>query len=217
MGKFHNTTRRLPSCKKILTTNKFSGDCFKDDSFENYKSKLHDWDSEKKFKKELLNNIDPDISYPDWVQVGMALHHQYRGSDEGLSLFNDWSMKGSKYQSGECERRWDSFDHKRDNTITLASLIKLYKKQQKEKIIEQRRADAGPLKWANLSSLIYKDPPPRRWVVEDWIPDAATTSFYGKGGIGKSILMQQLAVAVATGTPFLGIEVTKGPVIGYFA
>ena len=64
--------------------------------------------------------------------------------------------------------------------------------------------------------MIHTDPPPRRWVVNEWVPDTAVTSFYGRGGIGKSILMQQLAVAVATGTSFLGQEVTKGRVLGYF-
>ena len=186
-----------------------------DDAFENYKAPIHDW-SKEKIQTELLDNIDPDITYPDWINVGMALHHQYRGSDEGLELFEQWSSLGSKHITGECRRKWSSFDDKKNNTYTLASLIKLYKKTQKEKAKEEAQAPVGPISFADLESLKHTDPPERRWVVENWIPDATTTSFYGRGGIGKSILMQQLAVAVATGTPFLGLEVTKGPVLGYF-
>lgn len=61
------------------------------------------------------------------------------------------------------------------------------------------------------------DPPPRKWIVPDWLPQGHVTSLYGDGGTGKSLLGQQLANAVATGQPWLGLPVTQGPALFVFA
>ena len=54
---------------------------------------------------KLLEYIDPD-DYSDWLQVGQALKH------EGLSVdvWDNWSQKSAKYRSGECDRKWRSFN-----------------------------------------------------------------------------------------------------------
>ena len=44
------------------------------------------------------------------------------------------------------------------------------------------------------------DPPPRRWIVRDWIPYGGVTGLYGDGGIGKTLLAQQLQSGTALGT-----------------
>ena len=41
-------------------------------------------------------------------------------------------------------------------------------------------------------------PPARKWLVEDWLPRGRIGLFTGRGGAGKSRLMLQLAVAVAS-------------------
>lgn len=53
----------------------------------------------------VLNAIPPDCSYDEWLKVGMALKHE--GAD--LSVWDDWSSRGSKYKAGECARKWRSF------------------------------------------------------------------------------------------------------------
>ena len=57
--------------------------------------------------------------------------------------------------------------------------------------------------------------PPREWIAENWIPKGPTAStlLTGNGGTGKSLLALQLAVAVSTGTPFLGHETEQLPVL----
>jgi RecA-family ATPase len=48
-----------------------------------------------------------------------------------------------------------------------------------------------------------KTPPPRLWWQQDWLgPDA--TLFSGIGGIGKSLIVQTIGTALATGREFLG-------------
>src|SRR5262249_23821225 len=51
--------------------------------------------------------------------------------------------------------------------------------------------------------------PERRWIVQDWIVEGVVNSLYGDGGIGKTLLAQQLAYCLRIGKPFLGIEVER--------
>jgi RecA-family ATPase len=55
--------------------------------------------------------------------------------------------------------------------------------------------------------------PPRRWAVKDWIPQLQATLLTGKGGVGKSLLAQQLCTCVALGAPFLGVETVQRPAL----
>lgn len=60
--------------------------------------------------QELLTYIAPDADYSDWVKVGMALHSKFNGSQNGLSLFDQWSQGGDKYKEGEPAKKWGTFD-----------------------------------------------------------------------------------------------------------
>lgn len=75
------------------------------------------------------------------------------------------------------------------------------------------RQHIRPFGWAAKEGL---DPPPRVFVAKDTIPAGCVTSLYGPGGVGKSLVAQQLGTAVALGRPWLGIETTKGRVLGLF-
>jgi hypothetical protein len=61
-----------------------------------------------------------------------------------------------------------------------------------------------------------KEPAPRQWIVEDWIPNRQVTALYGAGGLGKTLLAQQLGTAVATGKSWLGLPTVQGPVLALF-
>ncbi|NHC33784.1 AAA family ATPase [Scytonema millei] len=47
-------------------------------------------------------------SHDEWIHVGMALHSV--GDDSLLDDWDRWSQQSDKYESGECERRWHSFN-----------------------------------------------------------------------------------------------------------
>src|SRR5262245_50311737 len=64
-----------------------------------------------------------------------------------------------------------------------------------------------PLKIIDVCEWEGVEVPPRQWLLPDWIPWRATTGIYGAGGIGKSLLLQQLASCSATRMRFLGHEV----------
>lgn len=54
------------------------------------------------------------------------------------------------------------------------------------------------------------DPPDRDWILPGYIPAREVTLFTGPGGAGKSLFAQQLATAVATGAPMLGLPTPGG-------
>jgi replicative DNA helicase len=57
---------------------------------------------------------------------------------------------------------------------------------------------------------------PREWLIEDWLPLGAITSYYGPGGVGKSLTALQAAIAISMGLPFFGIRTVRAPVLGIF-
>ena len=70
----------------------------------------------------LLNYIPSDCSYDEWTKVGMALKHE--GYD--LSVWDDWSSRGTKYKSGECKKKWKSFNRHDVTGGTLAYIAGTY-------------------------------------------------------------------------------------------
>ena len=72
---------------------------------------------------------------------------------------------------------------------------------------------ATPLPVVCAASLADKDVPRRSWIVQDMIPDRTVTLVSGDGGVGKSLLLAQLAVAAATGGEWIGTCPTPGPVV----
>lgn len=73
--------------------------------------------------RESLKAWPADSIYDDWIKVGMAIHYETGGADDGLALWNEWSAKGQKYKGmGDLDVHWRSFRADAQNPITLASL-----------------------------------------------------------------------------------------------
>lgn len=70
--------------------------------------------------------------------------------------------------------------------------------------------DVQPLPTVRLVEWAGQSPPAREWMVKDWIPLREATLLTGRGGVGKSLLAQQLCTCVAAGLPFLGSETRHG-------
>lgn len=113
-------------------------------------------------------------------------------------------------------RNGDANDlHQRDGLQAVAELLATAREPERED--EDGNSDRGRLQAIDFSDLDTNPPPPRRWVVRDWIPAATVTLLAGAGGVGKSLLIQQIANHVALGMPlFGGGEVVQGPVCGIF-
>ena len=112
-----------------------SGAVLDDDDITHLRPK-HDITDKELIEK--LNTINPDIDHDDWISVGMALHHQYDGQDEGLHIWDEWSQSGSKYKQGECERRYQTFDSVGRTPKTVATILSMTKEVESENIIEDK-------------------------------------------------------------------------------
>lgn len=58
--------------------------------------------------------------YKPWLDVGMSLWHL---GDAGFALWLSWSKQSKKYQEGDCEEKWGSFDDGGEKGIKLGSLF----------------------------------------------------------------------------------------------
>lgn len=67
-----------------------------------------------KYTKEYMTNVLDQIpvqSHDGWLRVGLGLHHQYEGSDEGKNLWKEYSKKYDKdYNEAEIDKRWPTFN-----------------------------------------------------------------------------------------------------------
>ena len=65
---------------------------------------------------------------------------------------------------------------------------------------EATPARRAPISWDSLEG---REPPPREWVVPYWIPAGHTTLLAGRGGIGKTLIAQHFASALALGHDYI--------------
>jgi RecA-family ATPase len=78
---------------------------------------------------------------------------------------------------------------------------------------EARNEDALWPAALDLEALSGKEPEPPRFIMPDWLPCGYATLFAGHGGVGKSGIALHLAVCIASGTPFFGMEVEQRRVL----
>ena len=109
---------------------------------------------------DLLNAIPPDCSYDEWLKVGMALKHE--GAD--CSVWDSWSSRGCKYKSGECAKKWRSFNR---HDVTGGTLYHIALEYGYRPPQEEQDYDIHNLL---LDELIIKD---RGFVAERKVPDVA--------------------------------------------
>lgn len=71
--------------------------------------------------RALLDGLDPNCHYDEWIRVGMALHH-WRSGKEGITLWAQWSEGADKPATrAQMRRHWISFGDS-ENPVTLSSV-----------------------------------------------------------------------------------------------
>lgn len=80
-----------------------------------------------------------------------------------------------------------------------------------------RRIPTAPHVFADPQDFIGRDPPTREWAVVGALPRRHVTLLYGDGGLGKTLLAQQLATSTALGIPWMGRATTQGRVLCVFS
>lgn len=182
--------------------------------------------------------LDPDLSRDEWIRVGMALHHETDGSDDGFLIWDGWSGMGGKYPSEEALRnQWDSFSRRSGGQkVTMASVMQMAKRrnpalfveaataQELKAVAAEAKTEAPPAA-GKLSTEAYNGKFPiwsaaalvhRKagdWLIKGVIPQADLVVLYGASTAGKSFIALDMGMAIARGVPWRGHRVKQARVI----
>jgi RecA-family ATPase len=172
----------------------------------------------------LLQQLDPDMGREDWIRVGMALHHEYSGEEEGFELWNEWSSYGSKYPDEEGMRvQWDSFTRRTGpgrKQITMATVKHLVKQHNAQATKNPANPTSNTISSAGGQTEITAAPyvarpsptiPSRRWLLGYKLLRGTVATIIAPGGSGKTTWLATAALSVATGRQLIGEKVWGGP------
>ena len=75
---------------------------------------------------EILPNLDPaQLTYTEWVQVGMALKHEGHSAED----WEAWSRRDiGRYHSGECAQKWNTF-RGNGTPVTAGTIVEMARRQ----------------------------------------------------------------------------------------
>jgi len=188
--------------------------------------------------RSVLEYLDPDCSYEEWLKTGMSLHHEYQGAYEGAMLWDAWSRGWSDteapgYYAGLelIEAKWDTFGRGERNAITLRSLLKVARERGWEgstaadfddledvepdtpPSANSLAADPAAQRFTPLSLTDFLNRPAPQWIIKGVLPRADLIVLYGESGAGKSFVALDLAAAVARGLPWRGKRTATGRVV----
>ena len=86
-------------------------------------------DKARKILKDLSFDLGED-SYNQWLDIGMALHHQFEGSEEGLRLWDELSAEfPESYKEKATEKKWNGFKSNHGNAKTFQTYLRMWEKQ----------------------------------------------------------------------------------------
>ena len=165
----------------------------------------------------ILSRIDPDIDYNDWAKVGAALHHESAGASWGLDLWDEWSATGSKYKSrDDLVPHWRSWGRYQGRMVTLQWLMGQAGGVDADDfddltVVPQQPPKPPRFEIVSLTDFSAGSPP--EWIVKHWIARAGLGIIYGESGAGKSFIMLDLAMHIATGRPWNAKRVRQGRVV----
>jgi hypothetical protein len=113
-----------------------AGDLDLDDPFITDKQKVDLSTDDLRAKLQMVP--DPE-SYDQWFFVGMALYHQFDGSDEGLALWHEWSAEADNYDSDALDEKWSTFDveGKKREPLTARYILKAAIAEEKRVSVEE--------------------------------------------------------------------------------
>jgi putative DNA primase/helicase len=72
-----------------------------------------------------LEKMDVD-NRGEWVEAGMAMHHEFDHSLQALGVWDAWSRKSEKFVEGECARLWAGFGRREEYGRCVTGRTLLY-------------------------------------------------------------------------------------------
>lgn len=169
-----------------------------------------------------LKGLAEDLSYDEWVKVGMAVHHETYG--EGFALWDEWSARSPKYTDTAYSRaRWESFGvNNSAEYTTMGTVLQMLRQNGVETGLET----ADPSEFEFLPSpkggkfRITEDDEfasqevSVQWLIKGFLLKAELGMLFGESGAGKSFATLDMCAAICRGVDFWnGHRVKKGRVL----
>jgi archaellum biogenesis ATPase FlaH len=170
---------------------------------------------------DLLNKLPDDLTYDEWRNVGMAVHHETEG--DGFDIWDEWSSRSPKYTSSAYGmERWVSFGRNTSaEYTTMGSVLLMIRESGGDTGLEVASADefeALPMpvggrfnirSHSDFASQVRSV----SWIVKDFLPKATLGVLFGESGSGKTFASYDLCAAVCRGIEWNGKRVNKGRVL----
>lgn len=176
--------------------------------------------------RSALRTIKDASDRETWLQIGMALHHESRGSLEGFDLWCKWSNRcPDKYDLKAQRIAWGSFGKRTGAGIGIGTLYDHAKRcgwnpspgaqladPELESILGPRIAPAAKSRLSFLSPSDCEAAPSRGYVLKGFLAPGDVGCIVGAPGAGKSLLAPFLGYAVAQGREVFGMRAKGGGV-----
>lgn len=124
----------------------------------------------------------------------LRIQSPFRDSDS-YAAFLSVNSEGKPYiyDSGTCTTHWlENNDYISSQVISISDFL-----------------------YADLSNLKTNPAPLRQWAINGWAPLGTVVALFSPGGLGKTLISQQLATHIAAGIAIWGQAVTQGSVLAY--
>ncbi|NCP10600.1 MAG: AAA family ATPase [Sphingomonadales bacterium] len=146
-----------------------------------------------------------------WLRVGMALHHAFRGGEEGFDLWNDWSKDSPEHGKQRDQREdWASFGGEGGKPVTIATLYAMAKEKGWNAKVAAPREPSRLVEYTTEDCL---NAPPRGYVIKRLIAPGDVGCIFGAPGGGKSTIAPYLGYHVARGESVFGLRTKPGKVL----
>ncbi|NCP62015.1 MAG: AAA family ATPase [Alphaproteobacteria bacterium] len=164
--------------------------------------------------QHMLSFLDPDMPYGDWLKIGMAI----QSGGYGLSIWDDWSAKGNKYKTGECQSKWKGFDG--SGGVSFGTLVHMakqagYAPQETLNLPMLKLQDAERKKpsfkihhWSTLGLL-----PQRKYLIKGLLEQGGMSVVFGASNSGKTFVALDISCHIALGWEWCGRKLRKGAVV----
>jgi hypothetical protein len=179
--------------------------------------------------EEVVGQLDPSMGREPWVRVGMALHHETEGGDDGFEIWDDWSMDGDTYPGTEALRYlWESFKPSPGRRqVTMASVIKMAKEAgyrpteaaSRQQVLAKAEAIMAELPQKSVGrfgpvpiyDLTLREP--MSWMIKGFLPKAELGILFGASGSGKTFVALDIAFSIARGVAWRNRRTVRGRVV----
>lgn len=167
--------------------------------------------------------LDPSCDYETWFKFGAALHHDL--GDAGFDIWDEWSARSAEKYPGHNALlvKWDSFGRNASvEPVTLGSFKRslIATKDQFDDLGDadvfdeadsaKRAAKVARYQFSSPSELLARPMP--TWIIDGILPQQDLAALYGPGGVGKSFLALDMALAITRGVQWFGRGVEQGRV-----